>query len=89
MEFKLIEDQGTMKLYENEFYKLYITNDIRIQLHSKTKFVPDAQSQVHPLEFNISTTSYGSLSTDKIKELIKGYEIALESIEKVKELVSK
>ena len=87
-----ITKNGRIITYENDFYtvkecKIQYGTDINII--PKRKFIPSifACFDINELKkFDIETTAYGQTSENDIRSIIKGYEMALLTVEQLKEM---
>ena len=85
---------GRIITYENDFYtvKEYERQyGVDIDIRPKRKFTPSifACFDINELKlkkFDIETTAYGQTSENDIRAIIKGYEMALLTVEQLKEM---
>ena len=95
---RLVEDKmtkiGRVKIYENDFYtvKEYKRQyGVDIDIRPKRKFIPSIYTNFDLEEckvkkFDIGTTAYSETTEDDIRSIIKGYEMALLTVEQLKEM---
>jgi hypothetical protein len=84
------------KIYESEFYKLRIFNyesgynSIDI-FKNEGEYIPNLyienDDKFKVIDIKISTTSYGSLSADEIQKVIIGYNIAIQGVAGIKQIL--
>ena len=99
--FKLVKDEemkhddfNHIKIYESENYKLnilyYKKANISPALTSVMKkdgsYIPSILIRINN-DIKIQSSDWGSLSCDKIEKMIKQYEIAIESVQEIKEIL--
>ena len=101
LELKLIDEITTenkeIKYYQNQYYEIRL----RKYLHTGYKsvninrlrgyYIPaieviEDNDNYDIVDFRIQTTSYGALSTEQIKEITKGYEIAIATVEQLEKM---
>lgn len=83
-----------IKTYENDFYTVIERKrqyGIDIDIRPKRKFIPSifADFDLYEMKlkkFDIETTAYSETSEDDIRSIIKGYEMALLTVEQLKEM---
>lgn len=84
------------KLEKNGYEALVYSAESGIQgvniIQSGNKYAPQitdtfGAATLAETEFTISTTSYGGLTVDEIKEVMAGYEKAVEAVEYFKEIL--
>ena len=95
---RLVEDKmtkiGRVRIYENDFYTVKeckIQYGVDIDIRPKRKFTPSifAYFDINELKlkkFDIETTAYSETTEDDIRSIIKGYEMALLTVEQLKEM---
>ena len=99
LELKLIDEIITedkeIKYYQNQYY------EIRLRKHMNYKsvninrlsgyYIPvieviEDNDNYDIVDFRIQTTSYGALSIEQIKEITKGYEIAIATVRQLEKM---
>lgn len=95
---RLVEDKitkiGRIITYENDFYTVKERKrqyGIDIEIRPKGNFIPSIYTDFDLEEckvkkFDIGTTAYSETTEDDIREIIKGYEMALLTVEQLKEM---
>ncbi|WP_346961349.1 hypothetical protein [Clostridium sp.] len=89
-----------VKVYENDYYSLrifyykngYISKDLRKNIEGKSDcYTPhlhlEENNNFLVEEITIETCSYGSMNSEEIQRIIEGYQIAIESVRELKEIV--
>ena len=89
-----ITKNGRIITYENDFYTVKeckIQYGVYIDIRPKRKFIPSIYTNFDLEEckvkkFDIGTTAYSETTEDDIRSIIKGYEMALLTVEQLKEM---
>lgn len=91
IKFNLVHENELYKVYENEYYKIGIeknTNNI-IKIES-LGFSPNLyiKNDIENLirkedKIKIESVGYGAIDKEELKQLIKGYQIALETVDEI------
>ena len=81
-------------IYNNGHYDVLIINGEKqpeIEVRGYDKYLPSISQEFSPFkkEFNltIQTTSYGDLPVNEIQQIIDGYQIAIETVKQINDLV--
>lgn len=96
--FKLVLEKENFKRYDGYGYKIqqrfYDEEDYSITISKEFgeeyKYLPSIYSKTDGeekiIDFEIETSSYGSLSSEEIERVISGYKIALDVVKELKEM---
>lgn len=88
-------DKYSKDIYENSFYTVEEINNkwgYSYNCTTKDKYIPDIYIKSNLddnslIDFiSIQTTSYGTMEVEEIEKVIKGYQIAVETVKQLKEI---
>lgn len=95
MNFKLIKENENVKIISNGYYELGELKRkgyalYRISKISDIDYLPtiyiSTDDEEKIIGFEIDTTGYGSLSKEKIKDVINAYNIAIEAVTELEKI---